>query len=94
MDQGLVYRIPFDAKVGDKLTVSADGDGTSNGVDPLLVVLDTSNKPLISDDDSGGSVNAAITKYALPADGSYTLVVSYSGGGSIGTVTVQFDLSQ
>ncbi len=44
---------------------------TSGNLDPVLVLLDQAQQRLISDDDSGGSSNAAITRYTLPYTGVY-----------------------
>ncbi|MFQ3673307.1 MAG: PPC domain-containing protein, partial [Aggregatilineales bacterium] len=44
---------------------------TSGNLDPVLVLLDQNQQRLISDDDSGGNSNAAITRYTLPYTGVY-----------------------
>ena len=49
-----------------------------------MVLVDATGTPLAGDDDSGGSVNALILNYVLPADGQYSLVVGHSLGGFTG----------
>ncbi|MEO8608138.1 MAG: tetratricopeptide repeat protein [Chloroflexota bacterium] len=87
MQQGLSYGLPFEAKLGQKVTLTATGRENSK-TDPLIVLLDPDSKPIVADDDSGGSYNSAIRDYVIPADGTYTLVVSYAGGSPDGAVRV------
>ena len=89
MDEGWVHQLPFSGSEGQSVNVRAD----SFNADPLLVILDTAGQPLIADDDSGGSLNAAIIGYQLPADGLYTLVVGHAGGSAAGSVRVTFGLT-
>lgn len=87
MAYGNVYRITFSGLGGDSLAFEArDVEGV--GVDPLIVVLDPSGAPLGGDDDFGGVLDAAIESIRLPADGTYTLVVSHANGGYDGRVSV------
>lgn len=85
MNQGWVYRIPFQALAGQLVNAQAN----SAAADPLLVLLGTDGSPLTGDDDGGGNLNAAISNYAVPSDGTYTLVVGHAGGGSEGSISVQ-----
>jgi tetratricopeptide (TPR) repeat protein len=96
MSDGQVYRIPFSGKAGESVTITATGAKPSNDaeeVDPLIVILGPDGAPLIGDDDGGGGLNSAIKGFALPADGSYTLLVSHAGGGTEGDITVKLDIT-
>jgi hypothetical protein len=46
----------------------------SDDFDCYLVLLDESGNELVADDDSGGSFDSLISNFALPEDGSYTIV--------------------
>jgi len=87
MESGLSYYLPFMATAGQTATLSATTRPDS-GTDPLIVLLDTEGQPIVADDDSGDNFDAAITDYAIPADGLYTLIVSHAGGNPNGPVRV------
>jgi len=87
LSAGVTYNLPFAATAGQQVTLSASARADAE-TDPLLVLLDTAGKAVAGDDDSGGNYDAAITDYLIPADGVYTLVVSYAGGGADGPVRV------
>jgi tetratricopeptide (TPR) repeat protein len=91
LSQGVVYFLPFDARAGQRVTLSADARPDA-ATDPLIVLLDTANTPVIADDDSGGGFNALIEGYTIPADGTYTLLVSHAGGDPNGAVRVLLSL--
>jgi tetratricopeptide (TPR) repeat protein len=82
------FVVPVNLKKGQKLSVAAAHvNGT---VDPLLVLLDPNNQPLVANDDtSATNQNSLISNFAAPADGQYILVISYAGGGTDGQVAVQ-----
>lgn len=97
MTQGRVYRIPFEAEAGKRLTISAESSGTqiSTGalvVDPLIIVFGRDGQPLVSNDDFGGSLNARIENFELPTDGLYTLLLTHAGAGSEGMVEVSLEM--
>ena len=91
MVEGRVYRLAFDGTEGQVVSVSAKADASSD-VDPLIVILDADGNAINSDDDSGVNLDAVISNFALPEDGTYTLLVSHAGGGSTGDVTLTVDL--
>jgi tetratricopeptide (TPR) repeat protein len=91
MQQGSIYRIPFEAAAGDIITVRAE-DADESGVDPLLILLGPNEDFLSGDDDGGGNLDALIEDFEIPEDGTYTLVVGHAGGGSEGAVDVYLDL--
>jgi tetratricopeptide (TPR) repeat protein len=92
MSEGWVYHIPFEASAGQTVTAQASQISTSR-VDPLLVIIDADNTPLVANDDSGGNVNAAIEDYEIPKDGQYTLIVGHAQGGFDGDITVSLNFA-
>jgi len=92
MGEGWVYHIPFEASAGQKVTAQARQTSTG-GVDPLLVIVDADNTPLIANDDSGGNMNASIEDYEIPKDGAYTLIIGHALGGSEGDMIVSLDFT-
>ncbi len=92
MAVGDTYRIPFEAKAGDTVEVQAVG-ATDATVDPLIFVLDPQGKPLDFNDNEDDSTTAAyLVLNALPVDGVYTLLVTYSSNGADGDVEVTLDV--
>lgn len=66
----------FEGAAGDVVTITL----TSGDFDPFLRLRDASGAELATDDDSGGSLNAQIAFFRLPASGVYTILVeSYDG---------------
>lgn len=88
MAQGLVARLRFDGKAGQRVTIAAR-DFLGEGVDPLLVLLDDDGLPLTGDDDGGGELDALINGYELPKDGVYTALLSHANGGHEGKIRVR-----
>ncbi len=92
MTQGANERIPFVAQGGQVVEAQANKVQDAK-VDPLLILLDDKGKPITFNDDvASDNSNAAITDYVISASGTYTLVVSYAGGGSEGDIQVLLDL--
>lgn len=91
MDYGLVARLRFEGEAGQKATVAAR-DFLGAGVDPLLVLLDTTGLPVAGDDDGGGELDALISDYELPATGVYTVLISHANAGYEGAVRVNLRL--
>jgi tetratricopeptide (TPR) repeat protein len=88
MRQGLSYELPFDASAGQKVTLTATARENAK-TDPLIVLLDPDGKPILASDDIGaGSYDSAIKDFVIPANGTYTLVVSHAGGSPDGAVRV------
>lgn len=90
MGEGWVYHIPFEASAGQKVTAQASQVSASR-VDPLLVIVDDDNTPLVANDDSGGNMNATIENYEIPKDGQYTLIVGHAMGGFEGDIRVSLN---
>ncbi len=63
---------------GDTITVSMNrGDGN---LDSIVSVLNSDQRPIVSDDDSGGGQNARINEYRIPVTGTYYIrATRYSG---------------
>lgn len=87
MAYGQVFRFTFEGEEGQRLDVSAR-DASQIGVDPLIVLLDPDGTAIGGDDDSGGGYDAQLANFELPADGTYTLIVSHANGGYDGVVSV------
>lgn len=87
MDYGTVHRMTFDGELGQRVTITAR-DGLGVGVDPLLVLLDTDGNPIAGNDDGGGELDSLLRDYELPANGTFTAVISHANGGFVGTVNV------
>jgi hypothetical protein len=68
--------------VSDAATVTIDV--ASDDFDPFVALQSADGSELASDDDSAGNLNARIETFALPGAGSYTVVVSSSGGTGLG----------
>lgn len=65
----------FDGSAGDVVTIEARA-GEPAAMDMYLVLLGPDNQPLTEDDDSGAELDAKISAYTLPDDGTYTIQVS------------------
>jgi tetratricopeptide (TPR) repeat protein/uncharacterized protein YgiM (DUF1202 family) len=77
---GKVYEFTFTANASDVLSVSASATNTAELVDPLIVVLDSAGQPIVSDDDTGLNLDAVVNDFVLETAGTYTILVSSSGG--------------
>jgi tetratricopeptide (TPR) repeat protein len=91
MQENHLYNVPFEAEAGQTITVTAN-DADDSGVDPLIVILDADGNALIGDDDNGEGLNALISDFQIPTDGTYTLVIGHAGQGSEGTVEVTLEI--
>jgi hypothetical protein len=60
----------FSGSSGDVVTIDMVGDG----LDTYLELYDSSGNELVRNDDGGTGLNARITNYRLPRDGTYTIV--------------------
>ncbi len=65
-------RFTFAAIADQEVTITA----SSAVFDPVLTLLDTDGAELAVDDDGAGALNARISKFRVPGDGMYTVVVS------------------
>lgn len=98
MNEGRMYIIPFTATAGQLLSVEAESV-LAGVVDPLILVLNPNDQPVAASDDvlySDGdliSMNSRINDYVVPSTGTYALVISHAGGGSVGELTVDMLLS-
>jgi hypothetical protein len=71
----------FEGQAGDIVTISMTASQASE-LDPTLTLIGPDGAVLIYDDDSGSNLNALISSYRLPADGTYLIVGQpYSGRG-------------
>lgn len=94
LEEGTHYTLEIEGEEGQSLTATAAGrQGT---VDPVLILLDPDDDPIMVDDDSGGGLgelDATIENFEMPEDGTYTLIIGYAGGGSDGDVRVEVRLN-
>lgn len=91
MAYGNVYRITFEGRGGDTVSVEARATSDSS-VDALLVLVDPSGAAIAGDDDTGAGINdldSLVENVRLPADGTYTIVVSHANGGFDGMIRVK-----
>jgi SH3-like domain-containing protein len=89
--EGTVYRFTFDALAGQALNVAAKVR-IDEDVDPLLVLLNPDGVAIMSDDDSGVNLTAVIVDFIIPADDTYTLVLSHASYGTEGAVLLSVNL--
>lgn len=92
MAEGRVFRIPFEGKAGQLVSLGASS--ATGNADPVLILLDPAGKPLIANDDVAGSYDAAIVDYRLATDGRYMIVVGHARGGSDGIVRVSLEIAE
>lgn len=64
---------------------------TGGNLDPMLVVLDETGAPVLTQDDSQSTVNVNIESLMIPRSGRYALVVSRFGH-ALGTTTGSYEL--
>lgn len=99
MQAGWIYALPIDVQAGQHLTITAEAQSGDSQVDPLLALLDPSGTPVTGNDDVGqdnfgGTVDSRIDDYVAPDSGTYTLLVSHAGGGSVGKIKVTLLVAQ
>jgi hypothetical protein len=99
MAEGRMYILTFRAEAGDIINLSANSivagePGEAGVADPLVVVLDGYQNPVIGSDDtlrSNGSLinmDSHVDNYMVMRDGTYTVLLSHAGGGSYGMIDV------
>lgn len=93
MAEGWLYNLPFEAEAGQVVSIAARQLPFSSA-DPLVVLVNAQRQALIGDDDGGGDLNAAISRFTIPADGEYTLIVGHALGGAEGRIGVIVGLDQ
>ncbi|WP_103669159.1 trypsin-like peptidase domain-containing protein [Pseudanabaena sp. BC1403] len=78
----------FQGKAGQSLVIEMRG----NGIDPYLVLFDSTGRKIAEDDDGGGGKNARIA-VTLPSTGKYTLYANSYEVGQTGSFTIAGRLS-
>src|SRR6185369_16724422 len=68
MAAGMAHIMSFDGRAGEKISIST-ATPSSEQIDSLLILVDSSLNPLTADDDSGGNMNASIKDFVLPSNG-------------------------
>lgn len=61
----------FNGRSGDVVTI----DQRSDAFDSVVMLFNSDGTQLAQDDDGGGGLNSRITRFRLPADGEYVIVV-------------------
>lgn len=93
MNEGIVYRIPFNAEKGQTLHIEARS--TSDVVvDPLIIILNPNNVPVEIADDTGESLDATIPEFTAKDNGEYTLIITHAYGGSVGLVEISLQVAE
>lgn len=90
MAEGRVYEVSIAAQAGQIIQAAARTNPDSR-VDTLLLLEDSAQKPVAGDDDSGVNLDAVLS-YTVPVDGTYSLLVTHSNGGSEGDVKLTVTL--
>ncbi|GAB4516088.1 MAG: hypothetical protein OHK0046_20740 [Anaerolineae bacterium] len=67
-------RYTFSGNAGDTITIRMNA--TEGGLDSFVGLLGPAGTELVTDDDSGGNLNAIIGPYILPETGTYTIVAT------------------
>lgn len=86
--KGTGDRWTFVGAAGDLVTVRMTSD-----FDNYLELHDAEGAVLRTDDDSGGSANATISAYALPADGTYTIIARSYNNTTVGRYGLSLTLA-
>jgi tetratricopeptide (TPR) repeat protein len=86
MTDGRVFYLAFEATAGQVLTITVPATDT---LDPMILVLGAEGNPLAWNDDAApDDYSGVIADWEVPADGSYTLIVTHSGLGGEGSTEV------
>jgi hypothetical protein len=79
-------------KAGERVTIRMEATGTSNFLDPYIILADANFNELIFNDNVSASRNAQIAQFLLPADGDYYILASRAGLAS-GRTLGSYDLA-
>jgi hypothetical protein len=79
LDQAAEARFAVEGKKGDVLNLAAEARRFGSPLDLSLAVLDAAGKELARNDDLPGTTDAGLA-FTLPADGTFTVVVSDLSG--------------
>lgn len=94
LDEGVVFRFGMEAEAGQRVIIRAEAR-PGDQVDPLLILLDPAGEVLAANDDTGSnSVNSRIGEIELPADGTYTVLLTHSLGGTTGETAIGIQFAQ
>lgn len=91
--QGQECLYEFYGQAGDTVTIDMAADSYSD-LDSWLDLRGPDGPILISDDDSAGDLNARIGNYALPQEGTYTIVARAAGDETTGSFELALNLAQ
>lgn len=88
MIDGRVYTLPVTVQAGQVVDIIASSP--NDRADPLIVLMGTDGTTALAgnDDETIGDFTAAIHDFSIPANGTYTLLVTHSDGGNQGAVDV------
>jgi len=92
LEKGLIYRITFSGTRGQVFSAAARTQ-PDNDVDPLLVLLAPDGSAIMADDDSGINLDAVISNFTLPTDGTYTLLLGSASDSINSRGTVMLDVN-
>ncbi len=66
----------FQAQENDIVTVVMERSNQVGLLDAYLLIADVNLQPLVQDDDSGSGKNARISRFRIPADGTYYVIAT------------------
>ena len=96
-DENIEDRWTFEGRAGDVITLIMDhGSGGLGGLDGYLILLGPDGAPLAEVDDAGDDVMPRLDRFALPADGVYTVVATrfgFANGFSSGEYSLSLERS-
>lgn len=92
MIDGRVYTLPLSVQAGQVVDIVASSP--NDRADPLIVLVGTDGTTALAgnDDEVTGDFTAAIHDFSVPANGTYTLLVTHSDGGNQGPVNVSLSV--
>jgi tetratricopeptide (TPR) repeat protein len=92
MTDGRVYALPLSVQAGQIVDITASSP--NDRADPLIVLVGTDGTTALAgnDDEVIGDFTAAIHDFSVPANGTYTLLVTHSDGGNQGPVDVNLSV--
>ncbi len=77
VQRGWTYHIPFSGSAGQTIRIQTELVDPASGIDVIIAVVDSAGQPLAVDNDGGPNPHEDQLEMVLPADGTYTLVLTH-----------------